>query len=185
MIAPTNDYIVIGDFFFLELHRRAACYFIKVEIKYTSLVRPYSSTKTPQTHTHLTKTGAPQNIPMSTRQNSLPYSPKAGSLTNSSWSFLAPALHQGLPSALTALRTSWMLGVIFSNTHELQLFHCNTSHAKLLIWPSSTRGTSLHMRSTSLTLSSSLRVKGLTRRCYVWNANAYKLALTLLNFQRW
>jgi hypothetical protein len=39
------------------------------------------------------------------------------------------------------------------------------------------------MRSTSLTLSSSLCVKGLTLRCYVWNDKDYKLALTLLNFQ--
>ena len=36
----------------LRLRRRAACHFIKVEIKYTSLVRRYSSTKTPPTHTH-------------------------------------------------------------------------------------------------------------------------------------
>jgi hypothetical protein len=68
---------------------------------------------------------------MSTRQNSLPYNPKAGSLTKSSWSFLAPALHQRLPSVLTALRTSWMLGVAFSNTHELQCFH--TSQATKII----------------------------------------------------
>jgi hypothetical protein len=78
---------------------------------------------------------------------------------------------------------------------------CSTPHPKLLIWPSSARGTSLHTRSTSLTLLSSLRikgltrrstsltlsfslrVKGLTRRCYVWNNKDYKLALTLLNFQ--
>jgi hypothetical protein len=39
------------------------------------------------------------------------------------------------------------------------------------------------MRSTSLTLSSSLHVKGLTQRCYIWNDKAYKLALTLLSFQ--
>jgi hypothetical protein len=45
------------------------------------------------------------------------------------------------------------------------------------------RGVGLHMCSTSLILSSSLRVKGLTQRCYVWNDKAYKLALTLLNFQ--
>jgi hypothetical protein len=54
---------------------------------------------------------------------------------------------------------------------------------KLRIWPSSDYGTGLHMRSTSLTLSSSLRVKGLTWRCYIWNDKSYKLALTLLNFQ--
>jgi hypothetical protein len=54
---------------------------------------------------------------------------------------------------------------------------------KLLIWPSSARGMGLHTRSTSLTLSSSLCVKGLTRRCYVWNDKAYKLALTLINFR--
>jgi len=53
---------------------------------------------------------------------------------------------------------------------------------KLFIWPSSTRGTGLHTRSTSLTLSSSLHVKELTRRCYVWN-KTYKLALTLLDYQ--
>jgi hypothetical protein len=44
-------------------------------------------------------------------------------------------------------------------------------------------GTGLHMRSTSLALSSSLRVKGLTQRCYVWNNKTYELALTLLDFQ--
>jgi hypothetical protein len=41
----------------------------------------------------------------------------------------------------------------------------------------------LHMCSTSLILSSSLRVKGLTHKCYIWNDKAYKLALALLNFQ--
>jgi hypothetical protein len=60
---------------------------------------------------------------------------------------------------------------------------CNTPRPKLLIWPSSTRGMSLHMHSTSLTLLSSLHVKGLTWRCYVWNNKAYKLAFTLLNFR--
>jgi hypothetical protein len=39
------------------------------------------------------------------------------------------------------------------------------------------------MHSTSLTLLSSLHVKGLTQRCYVWSDQDYKLALTLLNFQ--
>jgi hypothetical protein len=68
---------------------------------------------------------------MSTIHNSLPYTPKAGSLTKSSWSFLAPALYQRLPSALTALRTSRMLGVAFSNTHELRCFH--TSQATKII----------------------------------------------------
>jgi hypothetical protein len=53
---------------------------------------------------------------------------------------------------------------------------------KLLIWPSSARGMGLHTRGTSLTLSSSLHVKRLTQRCYVWNDKAYKLAPTLLNF---
>jgi hypothetical protein len=54
---------------------------------------------------------------------------------------------------------------------------------KLLIWPSSARGTSLHKCSTSLTLLSSLRVKRLTQRWYAWNNKDYKLALTLLNYQ--
>jgi hypothetical protein len=35
----------------------------------------------------------------------------------------------------------------------------------------------------SLTLSSSLHVKGLTWRCYVWNNKDYKLSLTILNFE--
>jgi hypothetical protein len=60
---------------------------------------------------------------------------------------------------------------------------CNTPHSKLLIWPSSARGMSLHTHSTSLTLSSSLYVKGLTYRYNDWNDKAYKLAFTLLNFQ--
>jgi hypothetical protein len=61
---------------------------------------------------------------------------------------------------------------------------CNTPCPKLLIWSSSTRGTGLHTHSTSLMLpSSSLRVKGLIRMCYIWNDKAYKLALTHLNFQ--
>ena len=60
---------------------------------------------------------------------------------------------------------------------------CNTSRPKLLTWPNSTRGMGLCMCSTSPTLSSSLRVKRLTQRCYLWNAKASKLALTLLNFQ--
>ena len=69
-------------FFFLKLRRRAACHFIKVEKEYTSLVRPYLSTRTPQTHTHLTKTDAPQKY-MEVDQ-SLPYTLKVGSLTKSS-----------------------------------------------------------------------------------------------------
>jgi len=57
------------QFFFIELRRRAARHFIKVEIKYTSLNRPYSSTKHHQhTPIHLTKTGAPQTKFLSTRQ---------------------------------------------------------------------------------------------------------------------
>ena len=107
----------VERFFFSELRRRAARHFIKVEIKYTSLNRPYSSTKHHQhTPIHLIKTGAPQTKFLSTRKNHLPYTPTAGSLTKSSWSFLALALHQRLPLVLTALRTSWMLGVAFSNT---------------------------------------------------------------------
>jgi hypothetical protein len=41
----------------------------------------------------------------------------------------------------------------------------------------------LHTRITSHTLSFLLCVKGLIRWCYVWNNKAYKLALTLLDFQ--
>ena len=48
---------------------------------------------------------------------------------------------------------------------------CDTPHPEMLIWLS------------SLTLSSSLRVKELTQMYYIWNDKAYKLALTLLNFQ--
>ena len=54
---------------------------------------------------------------------------------------------------------------------------------KMLKWPGSSHGTDLHTRSTSLTLLSSLHIKGLTRRCYIWNDKDYKLALTLLDFQ--
>jgi hypothetical protein len=36
-----------------------------------------------------------------------------------------------MPSALTDLRISWMLGVAFSNTHELRCFH--TSQATRII----------------------------------------------------
>jgi len=43
------------------------------------------------------------------------------------------------------------------------------------------RGASPLTHSTSLTLSSSLRVKGSTRRCYGWRTKAYKLAPPLLN----
>ena len=60
--------------------------------------------------------------------------------------------------------------------------NCNTPGQNLLIWPSSACGTSLHTRNTSLALSSTLRVKGSTRRCYIWNDKDYKLAITLLNF---
>jgi hypothetical protein len=56
---------------------------------------------------------------------------------------------------------------------------------KLLIWPSSARGMGLHTCSTSLTLSSLLRVKGLTWKCYVWNNKNYKLTLTPPKFWRW
>ena len=48
---------------------------------------------------------------------------------------------------------------------------------------SSAHGTGLHTRSTSFTLLSSLRAKGLTRRCYVWNNKYYMLALSLLNLK--
>jgi hypothetical protein len=75
-----------------------------------------------------------------------------------------------------------------------------TAHIQnLLIRPSSICGIGLHIRSTPLTISSSLtglythstpltilsllHVKGLTQRCYVWSNKDYKLALTLLNFQ--
>ena len=51
------------------------------------------------------------------------------------------------------------------------------------IWLSSACGTSLHRHNISLTLLSSLHVKGLTRRCYVCNDKAYMLAFSLLNFQ--
>jgi len=53
----------------------------------------------------------------------------------------------------------------------------------LLTCPNSAHEMSLHTCSSSLTLLFSLRVKGLTRRCYVWNDNVYKLALTLINFE--
>ena len=53
----------------------------------------------------------------------------------------------------------------------------------LLIWPSSAREMGLHTCGTSLIPLSSLRVKGLTQRCNVWNNKDYKLARTLLNFQ--
>jgi hypothetical protein len=43
-------------------------------------------------------------------------------------------------------------------------------------------GTGLHTRRALLTLLSSLRVKMLTWRCYVWNDKDYKLVLTLLIF---
>jgi hypothetical protein len=39
------------------------------------------------------------------------------------------------------------------------------------------------MHSTPLTLSPSLCVKGLTRRCYGWNNEGYMLTLTHLNNQ--
>ena len=53
-----------------------------------------------------------------------------------------------------------------------------------VVWPSSSRGIGLHTRSTSLTLSSSFHLKGLTRRCYVCSDKDYnKLAITFLNFQ--
>ena len=43
------------------------------------------------------------------------------------------------------------------------------------------RGASPLTHSISLTLSSSLRVKGSTRRCYGWRTKAYKLTPLLLN----
>jgi hypothetical protein len=54
---------------------------------------------------------------------------------------------------------------------------CNT------LRPKTTYMAQLLTRSTSLRLSSSLRVKGLIQRCYDWNDKAYKVALTLLNFK--
>jgi hypothetical protein len=46
--------------------------------------------------------------------------------------------------------------------------------------PSSSVGASARTHSTLLTLSSSLRVKGLTRGCYSWWTKANKLAPPLL-----
>ena len=61
---------------------------------------------------------------------------------------------------------------------------CVTPHVQeMLKWPGSSHGTDLHTRSTSLTLLSQLRVKGLNRRCYVWNNKDYMLALSLLNLK--
>jgi hypothetical protein len=43
-------YIVLPQFVFLELRRRAACHFIKVEKRIHESGRPYSSTRAPHTH---------------------------------------------------------------------------------------------------------------------------------------
>lgn len=51
------------------------------------------------------------------------------------------------------------------------------SCSKIYLQPSSSHGMSLHTHITSLTLSSSLHVKWLTQRCYVWNDKDYKLAI--------
>jgi hypothetical protein len=58
--------------------------------------------------------------------------------------------------------------------------HCNTPPTKAAL-PSPSVGGSTRTHSTLLTLSSSLRVKGLTRRWYGWWTKAYKLAPPLLN----
>ena len=119
-------YILTKDIFF-ELRRRAVCHFIKVEIKYTSLNRPYSSTKHHQhTPIHLTKTVAPQTKFLSTRQ-------KPPALYPHGWlpdqEFLELSCSSTAPKI--ALKTSWMLGVAFSNTQELWCFH--TSQATKII----------------------------------------------------
>jgi hypothetical protein len=58
--------------------------------------------------------------------------------------------------------------------------HCNTLSTKAAP-PSPSVGASTCTHSTMLTLSSSLRVKGLTRGWYGWWTKAYKLAPPLLN----
>jgi hypothetical protein len=59
---------------------------------------------------------------------------------------------------------------------------CNTLPTKAAS-PSPFVGVSTHTHITLLTLSSSLRVKGLTRGWYCWLTKAYKLAPPLLNKQ--
>jgi hypothetical protein len=57
---------------------------------------------------------------------------------------------------------------------------CNTPPTKATL-PRPFVGASTHTHSTLLTLSSLLRVKGLTQACYGWWTTAYKLAPPLLN----
>lgn len=54
---------------------------------------------------------------------------------------------------------------------------------KICLQPSTSCGTSPHTHITSLKLSSSLRVKELTRRWYDWNTKDHKLARTYLYYQ--
>ena len=56
---------------------------------------------------------------------------------------------------------------------------------KPLIWPSSAHGTDLHTCSTSLTLLSLLRVKGLTQRSYIWSDLDYKFGSHPSKLSRW
>ena len=57
---------------------------------------------------------------------------------------------------------------------------CNTLSSKAAP-PNPAIGVGTRTHITLLTLSSSLRVKGSTRRCYGWGTKAYKLASPLLN----
>jgi hypothetical protein len=69
--------------------------------------------------------------------------------------------------------------VVFKVLREF-LLACNTLPTKAAP-PSPSVGASTRTHSTLLTLSSSLRVKGLTRGWYGWWTKAYKLAPPLLN----
>ena len=59
---------------------------------------------------------------------------------------------------------------------------CNTL-AQIRLMSSPPIGADPCLHSTPLTLSSSLRVKGLTRRCYIWYTRVYMLVLLSLNYQ--
>lgn len=101
--------------FFLEMRRSAVCHFIKVERKSnkTSWERPNLKNKDSTPTLKVPKTNAPKGTPKT---------PWLVLCWEAPGAFFAPARHQRMPSALTALKTSWIFGVSLLNTQELWCF---------------------------------------------------------------
>jgi hypothetical protein len=94
-----------------------------------------------------------------------------------------PKLQSGTPPTRTPHVPYWPITQLLQASNDLHIRSVTPHVQNLLIWSSSSHGIGLPMHSTSLTLSSSLYVKGLIQSCYIWNDRDYKLAHTLLNFQ--